>query len=410
MRSFLLASVGAASAVMLGAVLGTALTVSSAHAQLDLSPPAPTPVAPAATPARRAAPRPSRPVARAPHVAPLPLPRPDAAGEATPAEAAAPATEAASAPASVPPASPPPVEPASGSPVPPPAPAPALAGDSRPAEAPAGPALAVPANRIDEAFQATAAAQAEAAPIPESPPSLPHAPLPAARPAEIAAAATDTPASAPAEAPPPSAPRLAPPFAEAPARRVEGRAFSEQRYPVGRDAHLATIRKFAEASRVPIDLADAVATIESAYDPQAVGSADEIGIMQVRSTIAREQGFEGTVQELFEPETNIRLGVGYLAGAWERSGGNVCQALMKYRVGWDETRISPLSAEYCRRALIYLNAIGSPLARGLAAPPSLNGVAGAGVGRGTFNWTDHDGRLRQIDQRFGGENFGIIAR
>ncbi|WP_163837269.1 transglycosylase SLT domain-containing protein, partial [Providencia stuartii] len=67
-------------------------------------------------------------------------------------------------------------------------------------------------------------------------------------------------------------------------------------------------------------------------------------------TIAREQGFEGTVQELFDPETNIRIGVTYLAGAWERSGGNVCQALMKYRVGWDETRISPLSAEYCRRA------------------------------------------------------------
>ncbi|MGL4288390.1 MAG: lytic transglycosylase domain-containing protein [Phreatobacter sp.] len=268
----------------------------------------------------------------------------------------------------------------------------------------------MPANRIDEAFQATAAAQTETAAIPESAPLQPHAPLPPARPPEIAGTAAETSANPPAEAPPPSAPRLPPPFAEAPARRVEGRAFSEQRYPVGRDTHLATVRKYAEASRVPIDLADAVATIESAYDPQAVGSADEIGVMQVRSTIAREQGFEGTVQELFEPETNIRIGVTYLAGAWERSGGNVCQALMKYRVGWDETRISPLSAEYCRRALIYLNAIGSPLARGLAAPPGLNGVAGAGVGRGSFNWSDHDGRLRQIDQRFGGENFGIIAR
>lgn len=319
------------------------------------------------------------------------------------------ASETAGTQAATPPASPPPVAPAPA-PSSAPSPAPALAGDSRPADAPAGPALAMPANRIDEAFQATAAAQPEAAPIPETPPVLPYAPLPAARPAEIAAAAADASANAPAEAPQASAPRLPPPFAEAPARRVEGRAFSGQRYPVGRDAHLATVKKYAEASRVPIDLADAVAIIESAYDPQAVGSADEIGVMQVRLTIAREQGFEGTVQELFDPETNIRIGVTYLAGAWERSGGNVCQALMKYRVGWDETRISPLSAEYCRRALIYLNTIGSPLARGLAAPPSLNGVAGAGVGRGSFNWTDHDGRLRQIDQRFGGENFGIIAR
>ncbi|WP_170182020.1 lytic transglycosylase domain-containing protein [Phreatobacter stygius] len=280
---------------------------------------------------------------------------------------------------------------------------------------PASPAPGLSVSRIDEAFEAAAGAQPEMAVTPGTPPALARAPMPAARPADVpgapadAAAAAATSAASKAEAPA-AAPHIPPPFAEAPARRVEGRAFADQRYPIGREAHLPTIKKYAEASRVPIDLADAIATIESAYDPHAVGSADEIGIMQVRSSVARDVGFEGPAQTLFDPETNIRIGVSYLAGAWERSGGNVCQALMKYRIGWDETRISPLSAEYCRRALLYLNAIGSPLARGLSPPPALNGVPGAGVGRGLFNWSDHDTRLRQIEQRFGGENFGIIAR
>ncbi|MCZ0734692.1 lytic transglycosylase domain-containing protein, partial [Phreatobacter sp. AB_2022a] len=256
-----------------------------------------------------------------------------------------------------------------------------------------------------------AAANARPTPpaVEESAPTVAHAPMPAARPADVPAAPAAPAAEAEAPAQPPT-PHIPPPFAEAPTRRVEGRPFPEQRYPTGREAHLATVRKYAEASKVPIDLADAVAMIESAYDPQAVGASDEIGLMQVRATIAREAGFTGTPQELFEPDTNIRVGVTYLAGAWERSGGNVCQALMKYRVGWEEARISPLSAEYCRRALLYLNAIGSPLARGLSAPPALNAVPGSGVGRGLFNWDDHDTRLRQIEQRFGGENFGIIAR
>src|SRR4029453_10151459 len=35
---------------------------------------------------------------------------------------------------------------------------------------------------------------------------------------------------------------------------------------------------------------------------------------------------------------------------------------MKYRAGWGEERMSPLSVEYCRRARSHLAAIGSPLA------------------------------------------------
>jgi hypothetical protein len=68
---------------------------------------------------------------------------------------------------------------------------------------------------------------------------------------------------------------------------------------------------------------------------------------------------------LFAPETNIRYGVTYLARAWQLAGGDLCRALMKYRAGWGEEWMSPLSIEYCRRVRQYLAAIGSPLAGGV---------------------------------------------
>src|SRR3954469_23160001 len=52
----------------------------------------------------------------------------------------------------------------------------------------------------------------------------------------------------------------------------------------------------------------------------------------------------------------------YLAEAWRLANGNLCRALMKYRAGWGEERLSPLSQEYCRRARVHLANIGSPLA------------------------------------------------
>jgi hypothetical protein len=45
---------------------------------------------------------------------------------------------------------------------------------------------------------------------------------------------------------------------------------------------------------------------------------------------------------------------------------------MKYRAGWGEERMPPLSVEYCRRARQHLAAIGSPLGIG-AMPPATEG-------------------------------------
>ena len=85
-----------------------------------------------------------------------------------------------------------------------------------------------------------------------------------------------------------------------------------------RSTYLPAIAHEAAANGIPPALVDAVVRIESRYDPAAVGSVGEIGLMQVRPKTAELLGFQGTSADLAQPETNLRYGVGYLAkaGAW----------------------------------------------------------------------------------------------
>ena len=88
------------------------------------------------------------------------------------------------------------------------------------------------------------------------------------------------------------------------------------------------VRTEAVARGMPPELADAVARVESAYRPKAVGDVGEIGLMQVLPSTARMLGFTGTNAELADPATNIRYGVTYLAEAWRRGGEDICTATM----------------------------------------------------------------------------------
>ena len=131
-----------------------------------------------------------------------------------------------------------------------------------------------------------------------------------------------------------------------------------------RTLYLDTIQREAAQQGVPAALADAVAMVETGYHVNAVGTSGEIGMMQIMPATARQLGFAGTLAALFQPATNIHLGVAYLARAWAISGGNVCRALMKYRAGLGEEMMSPLSVTYCARAMTWLDATGSNLAQG----------------------------------------------
>lgn len=116
----------------------------------------------------------------------------------------------------------------------------------------------------------------------------------------------------------------------------------------------AVIRKIIEretkSTDLPADLAEAVVFVESGYNPAVIGSAGEIGLMQVRPETAAMLGFRGSNAELAEPDVNIHYGVLYLSQAWRLSGGDLCRALTKYRASHGEDEVTARSQVYCNRA------------------------------------------------------------
>jgi len=139
---------------------------------------------------------------------------------------------------------------------------------------------------------------------------------------------------------------------------------------------LPQVAQEAATYGVPAEVADAVAMVETGYRPDAIGSSGEIGIMQILPSTAVQLGFHGTRTELLEPAINIHLAVQYLARAWQMSGGDICRALMKYRAGLGEELMSPLSAQYCTRAIAWLKGVGSRYVPEGGAPESAQpGVA-----------------------------------
>lgn len=127
------------------------------------------------------------------------------------------------------------------------------------------------------------------------------------------------------------------------------------------EMYRAIATREAKARNLPPEVADAVMRIESNYNPRARGRDGEYGIMQVMPPTARMLGHTGPEEALADPETNIKLGVRYLAEAYALAGGDLCTALMKYRAGHKETRFSVLSVNYCVAARNHLAGRGFAL-------------------------------------------------
>jgi soluble lytic murein transglycosylase-like protein len=174
-----------------------------------------------------------------------------------------------------------------------------------------------------------------------------------------------------------------------------------------RALYLPILEVEARDRGVPAELVDAVAFAESGYDPSAIGRAGEVGIMQVMPSTAALLGFSGTRAQLADPETNIRYGVEYLAGALRLAGGDVCRALMKYRAGHGEETLSTRSLDYCRRVRQHLAALDSPLADQVRIPvDAIVAAASQSVAkvrraltpaeRSRLFWAAHDARVRAM--------------
>ncbi|MBM7851595.1 soluble lytic murein transglycosylase-like protein [Methylopila capsulata] len=184
------------------------------------------------------------------------------------------------------------------------------------------------------------------------------------------------------------------------------------------DALRGLIRTAAAANGVPSELAEAVAEVESGFNPKAVGGVGEIGLMQVLPSTARMLGFRAALPELFDPETNVRYGVRYLGEAWRKTGNDICGTVMKYRAGHGETRFSRLSVAYCVRVRAILAARGFAVtgevpvatfgATAGASPAGARRLANGRV-RMRFNWRAVDSRRKALD-RAGSASLGLIAR
>lgn len=109
------------------------------------------------------------------------------------------------------------------------------------------------------------------------------------------------------------------------------------------------IAKHAARHGVPVALAHAVVTIESNYRANARGRAGEVGLMQIKPATARGMGYSGSAKALYDPETNIRYGMKYLAGAHKLGGGDVCGTILRYNAGHGAKRMNSVSAAYCSR-------------------------------------------------------------
>ena len=111
--------------------------------------------------------------------------------------------------------------------------------------------------------------------------------------------------------------------------------------------YAALINKYAAEYDVPVALAQAVIRVESNFNPKARGSAGEIGLMQIKPATARMLGYSGSSKGLYDPETNIKFGMKYLAMAHELSGGTTCGTVLKYNAGHGAKRMNPVSKRYC---------------------------------------------------------------
>jgi soluble lytic murein transglycosylase-like protein len=109
------------------------------------------------------------------------------------------------------------------------------------------------------------------------------------------------------------------------------------------------VDKHAAANGIPAAFARAIVRIESNFNPRATGRQREVGLMQIKFETARGIGFAGTREELYDPDTNLKWGMKYLAMAWKLGGSTPCGAVLRYQAGHRATTQTAASRAYCAK-------------------------------------------------------------
>jgi soluble lytic murein transglycosylase-like protein len=107
----------------------------------------------------------------------------------------------------------------------------------------------------------------------------------------------------------------------------------------------------AERHNVPKDLAHAIVSLESNYNPNVTGKLGEIGLGQIRCKTAKTEGFKGKCTELYNPEVNLEYSMSYLRYALDLTNNDICKAASFYSSG--QIPRSNKTA-YCRKMLTHL--------------------------------------------------------
>lgn len=97
--------------------------------------------------------------------------------------------------------------------------------------------------------------------------------------------------------------------------------------------YLNQIKPIADAQNVDPLLILSIIKQESAFNFQAISSANAFGLMQIIPPTARDLDSQLNLLSLFQPDSNIRLGVKYVRQLLNRYKGNVIYALAGYNAG-----------------------------------------------------------------------------
>ncbi|GJE56062.1 MULTISPECIES: transglycosylase SLT domain-containing protein [Methylobacterium] len=95
----------------------------------------------------------------------------------------------------------------------------------------------------------------------------------------------------------------------------------------------ALIEQQAKANKVPAAFVHRVVKRESNYNPRARGGS-ALGLMQIKHATARGMGYTGDASGLYDPETNLKYGIAYLATAYRLAKGDIDQAYRYYNRGF----------------------------------------------------------------------------
>lgn len=101
-------------------------------------------------------------------------------------------------------------------------------------------------------------------------------------------------------------------------------------------------------NRVTVPLVKALISVESGFVPNAYRDEPHIrdgshGLMQVLYRTALGTGWMGTESQLFDPATNIGVGVDFLSGLVRDKGGDVWAAVSAYNNGHGKRATVPVT-------------------------------------------------------------------